>query len=182
MNSELDLPDTTFRNPTAGSVNGVEMLDELVEYCTDVPEAYYHVTVGTDSKSGEPRASFASALAVHRTVEAPDKIDRSRVGRGARFFYRRFSRPSFNSLRERIYEEAEASVALADAVEDRFLEGLLESDELVDVNFEVHVDIGEYGPTSDMINEILAYVRSNGYNVERKPDAYSASHVADQFA
>lgn len=182
MNSELDLPETTFRNPTIGSVDGVTMLDELVEYCVDVPEAYYHVTVGTDSKSGEPCATFASALAVHRTIEAPEKIDRSRVGRGGRFFYRRFTRDSFNSLRERIYAEAEASIALADAVEDRFLKGLLDSEVLVDVDFEVHVDIGEYGPTSDLINEILAYVESNGYDARRKPNAYSASHIADQHA
>ena len=45
---------------------------------------------------------------------------------------------------------------------------------------EIHVDIGQKGPTRELIAEVVGMIRGNGFNVKTKPDAFGASSVADR--
>lgn len=71
--------------------------------------------------------------------------------------------------------EALASLALATRLrEDARVQQLLTG------RMEIHVDVGENGPTRQMIAEIVGMVVAHGFTVRTKPDAYAASKVADR--
>ena len=44
----------------------------------------------------------------------------------------------------------------------------------------IHVDIGNVGPTRELINEVTAMIRGSGFTVQTKPYSYGASKVADR--
>ncbi|KKR03433.1 MAG: hypothetical protein UT31_C0021G0001, partial [Parcubacteria group bacterium GW2011_GWF2_39_13b] len=46
---------------------------------------------------------------------------------------------------------------------------------------EIHVDIGQTGPTRDMIKEIVGMVNGFGFSARTKPESYAASKVADKY-
>jgi len=47
---------------------------------------------------------------------------------------------------------------------------------------EVHIDVGQNGPTREVIKELVGLVKSSGFEARIKPDAYVASTVADKYA
>ena len=79
------------------------------------------------------------------------------------------------SMRQRIWQEALISLQLAEKLVEDFAQM-----GLVDLNLEIHVDIGPNGPTRQMINEIVGMIRANGFKVAVKPASWGASHVADR--
>ena len=105
---------------------------------------------------------FVTALVVHH------------IGKGGVYFWSRLERNHIHSLRQRIYEEAMYSLALA----QRVVEAFGQKKAVQDV--EIHVDIGQKGPTRELIAEVVGMIRGNGFNVKTKPDAFGASSVADR--
>ena len=61
---------------------------------------------------------------------------------------------------------------------------LLEKDEniLDKLNLSIHLDIGQNGPTKDLIKELEGWIKAVGYDYEIKPDSYAASFVADKYS
>lgn len=165
-----DLVDLSFNNPTRGDLDGSELIDELANYVNDAPQQSYLLTVGTDSCHVDGRASIVSVIAVQR------------VGHGGRYFWRRFYRDEFPSLRQRIYREATQSLKLASQLNEALEAGLDRLPTPFDYNLQIHVDIGRSGPTGDMMNEIVGMIRGSGYDVRTKPEAYCAAVVADRYA
>lgn len=165
-----DLAALSFNNPTRGDLDGSELIDELASYVNDAPQQSYLLTVGTDSCHVDGRASIVSVIAVQR------------VGHGGRYFWRRFYREEFPSLRRRIYQEATLSLKLASRLNDALEESLDRLPTPFDYNLQIHVDIGHSGPTGDMMNEIVGMIRGSGYDVRTKPEAYCAAVVADRYA
>ncbi len=45
----------------------------------------------------------------------------------------------------------------------------------------IHADIGKNGGTKDMIQEITKYIESNNFKTKIKPEAYTASTIADKY-
>jgi predicted RNase H-related nuclease YkuK (DUF458 family) len=170
LSVDLDLSSQTFNNPTCGKLQGERLIGELVRYVNDAPQQSYRLTVGTDSRHVEQRSSIVSVIAVRR------------VGRGGRFFWRRFYQDKFPSLRRRIYVEAAYSLKLASQLNDLLENSLDRLPTPFDYNLEVHVDIGRAGPTGDMMNEIVGMIRGSGYTVRTKPEAYCAAVLADRYA
>jgi predicted RNase H-related nuclease YkuK (DUF458 family) len=164
------LEDTTFNNPSVGTLDGTEMIDELIRYANEAPSEDYQVTIGTDSRGLPNHSSFVSVVAIHR------------VGHGGRYFWHRFEREAFGDFRKRIYLEATRSVDIARKLTKGFEDQLERVPDEFDFDFEIHVDVGRNGPTSDMIQEIVGMVRGYGYSVRTKPDAYCAAIVADRYA
>lgn len=164
------MDELTFRNPTIGELKGSELVDQLIEYVNKRPSFSYQVTIGTDSRSLHNHASFVSVIAIHR------------VGQGGRYFWNRFERDTFDNFRKRIYLEATRSIDLARSLTNSFEGELDRVPDAFDFDFEIHVDIGRNGPTSDMIQEIVGMVRGYGYSVRTKPRAYCAAVVADRYA
>ena len=153
-----------FRNPTAGVLTFDGVLDELSIFLHADPRAEYRLTIGTDSEQRSDVVEFISAIVIHRK------------GRGARYFWMQTEKPKYATLRERIWQEAILSTSLARSV----LDALAEREVWRSV-IEVHVDVGENGPTKVLIREIGGYVRALGFVLCIKPYSYAASAVADRY-
>ena len=153
-----------FNSPTYGQLSFEEVVGKIASYMEEVPDQKYRVVIGTDSQMhNKKEADFVSALIIHR------------VGSGGIYFWTRekVSRPY--ALRERIYEEATRSMALAEEFLQAFKEQVLEYD------LEIHVDVGRLGETRAMINEVVGMIRGSGFKVKIKPEAYGAATVADRY-
>jgi predicted RNase H-related nuclease YkuK (DUF458 family) len=75
-----------------------------------------------------------------------------------------------------MYEEAALSLEMAETVL-----ALLHKDGISKYDVEIHVDIGKFGETREMITEIVGMIRGSGYSVKIKPESYAASKVADRY-
>lgn len=181
-----------FRNPTKGAMAFNEVVKELIDYRDESREFKHRIVIGTDSETRENGVDFVSVVAIHR------------IGRGGRYFWLRSYDNETSELRNRIYREAILSLALAHALLEQELEnnhipiaagksimeaikelekspgnsfkkGIILSNEL-----EIHVDIGQNGPTRAMIKEIVGMIRGSGFYVKIKPEAFAAANVADK--
>ncbi|MFH0864413.1 MAG: ribonuclease H-like YkuK family protein [Candidatus Gottesmanbacteria bacterium] len=154
-----------FNSPTCGVLDLEGVRRRILEFMAGEPEQKYQLVIGSDSQGKNTgQTDFVSAIVVHR------------IGRGGIYFWQRKIENKTYVLRQRIYQEATLSLALA----DEFLEAT-RNDGISRFDVEIHVDIGEYGPTKEMINEIVGMIRGSGFKVQIKPDSYCASKVADRY-
>ena len=153
-----------FQNPTCGTLDWEQTLDEIQRFLASDAESTYSVVVGTDSEQALGITEFAIVIVVHRH------------GKGARYFWAREKKPLFATLRDRIWQEVIFSTTLAKSLAEEMIEREMEGS-----NVGVHVDIGENGPTKALIREIVGYVRGNGFVPFIKPEAYAAAAVADRL-
>ena len=141
-----------------------EVVRNIVDFMKMEPLRHYRVTIGTDSELlREKKADFVTAIVVHR------------VGNGGRYFWRRFELGKFHNLRDRIIKEVLVSLEVAEKVL-----AALKTFPLPEFDFEIHADIGKNGPTKAMIEEVVAMIRANNFQVRTKPESYAASNVADR--
>ncbi|MEK8132872.1 ribonuclease H-like YkuK family protein [Paenibacillus filicis] len=154
-----------FVSPSKGHVTLEAMVQDLHDYVRADPASAYKIVIGTDSHTTRRTTTLVTALIIHR------------IGRGARFFYRKkSSRPLFD-LRTRIYKETELSLELVDLLNRKGMDDLL-----AEWPLEIHIDIGQQGETKALIQEICGWVTSVGYETRIKPESFGASSVADRFA
>jgi len=139
-----------------------EVVGEMFRFMKQVPGRHYKIIIGTDS---EPRqeTDFVSAVIIHRERN------------GGRYWWRRQRAPSFKVLRDRIYEEAALSLKLAQE-----LLQILGDENWVDVDLEIHLDVGLKGETRVMLQEVVGMVKGSGFEVRTKPESYGATKVADR--
>jgi len=162
---------TLFQSPTYGTLTFGEVLGKVRTYidCESldgIPSRKYHyrIIVGTDSspRNGE-NTEYITALIIHR------------VGLGGIYFWQKTVTPRAVTLRSRIYKEALLSIDFAKVLVDSLVAA-----NLLDLDLEIHVDIGKVGQTRDIITEVVGMVRGNGFEVKTKPDSFGASKVADR--
>lgn len=153
-----------FQSPTLGQMSFGEAISKALLFIGK-EEGKYTFIIGTDSQTtSEGLVDFVSAIVVHH------------VGHGGVYFWSRLERNHIHSLRQRIYEEAMYSLALAQRVV-----GVLGEKKLnIAESLEIHVDVGQKGPTRELINEVVGMIRGSGFNVKTKPDSFGASSVADR--
>lgn len=156
---------SSFNSPTFGSLSLTEVRAKVLQFMEADSEAKYQLVIGTDSqpKNGT-ETDFVTALVVHRQ------------GRGGIYFWQRKVEKQTYVLRQRIYQEASLSLDLA----EEFLQ-VTRQDGISRFDVEIHVDIGKYGKTREMINEVIGMVRGSGFVVQIKPESYAASKVADRY-
>jgi len=153
----------SFNSPTYGQLEFKEVVEKIAKYMEEVPDKKYRVVIGTDSQvHNHDDVDFVSAIIVQR------------IGSGGIYFWQRERVSKPYALRERMYEEATRSMALA----EEFLQGF--KDEVLEYDLEIHVDIGRLGETRAMINEVVGMIRGSGFEVKIKPEAYGAQSVADR--
>jgi len=181
-----------FRNPTKGIMTLHGVVKELVNYRKEDADSKYKIVIGTDSQKREKGVDFVSVVAVHR------------IGKGGRYFWLRNYDKKVLELRDRMYKEATFSLALAQALLEQELknnhisitagQSIEEAIENLEKNsvkmsdkklifsneLEIHVDIGNNGPTKAMIKEITGMIRGSGFYVKIKPEAFAAANVADK--
>jgi len=157
-----------FISPSRGKRDFFQMVEDVVDFICEDERSKYSVVVGTDSGLNNGKvgmAEFVSVVTVHR------------IGKHGRYFWKKTPAINTFSRRDRILKEANFSLELAQRVVAE-LRGKLTT---VPYVFEIHVDIGENGPTREMIQEIVGMIRGNGFEARIKPEAYAANKVADRY-
>jgi predicted RNase H-related nuclease YkuK (DUF458 family) len=164
-----------FNSPSRGRLDFAEVVYSLVDYMEESPKEKYRLVVGTDSKTNGhngQKVEFVTAVVIHRQ------------GRGGRYFWRKEMIPNIHTLRQKIYEETNLSLAAAQKLLNglnKYLENFAETNrQTPKYELEIHVDIGQEGPTREMIKEIVGMVQGFGFNARTKPESYAASKVADK--
>lgn len=155
----------TFNSPTHGKMGWLAMLDSITAFMAQDKKASYRAIVGSDSDGHQNRPSvdFITAIILQR------------VGRGAVYFWKKYTECHPFALKQRMYTEAFLSLEMAQAlVKD------IEKLGIPRENLEIHVDVGAAGETRDLIAEITGMIRGNGFNVKTKPESFGASCVADK--
>lgn len=161
-----------FFNPTKGEISFEQVQEEILSYMQELPERSYEIIVGCDSPAVED-PSFPLAVVVLRNRE------------GGRFFLCRMRDPGrrFFNLHQRILQEVLYSCELALFLRDEFALRIRERHP--GLRFAVryiHADVGENGPTRDMIKEVTGMIRGNGFEPCVKPQSFAASSVADRYS
>jgi len=152
-----------FVSPTKGVLTWDEVVSDIIDYVTSDKSFSYKIIIGTDSQVRE-ETHFVTALVVHR------------VGRGARYYYRRKPYEKLKSLRQRIFIEAAMSLEVA----SKLAQSLAERGHS-ELDLEIHLDIGKNGETKELIRDIVGMIVGSGFDAKIKPDSCGASTVADKY-
>jgi len=139
-----------------------EMMRDIVAYIKGLPTSSYKIIIGSDSQV-KSDTSFVTAVIVHR------------LGKGARYYYRKKTQRKIKSLRQKIFYETALSLEVGGMVHRYFAESGFD-----DLSVEIHIDIGAYGESKDLIREVVGMVTGSGFRAKIKPEAYGASSVADK--
>ncbi|MBC7105477.1 MAG: ribonuclease H-like YkuK family protein [Firmicutes bacterium] len=150
-------------SPTKGRMSFEETMADIRSYITGLPTSQYKIIIGTDSQITRGETCFITAIIVHR------------LGKGARYYYRRHTHRKLKSLRQRIFYETALSLELGSMVSREFAES-----GAADLKVEIHIDVGHNGETRDLIREVVGMVVGSGFKARIKPEAYGASAVADK--
>lgn len=154
-----------FESPTKGKLDLDSVAQEIVAYINSQPERKYQLVIGTDSE-GNGKVEFVTAIVIYRK------------GKGGRYFWKRFSKEKILHLKQKIYQEVDSSLQVGQALLDK-LKIYWQKEDLKSA-LEIHIDVGENGPTKDLIKEVVGMVLGLGFNAKTKPEAYGASLVADR--
>lgn len=159
-----------FISPTKGQRSHKEIIKDILDYIKLEKEAKYTIVIGTDSHTtkndGAKTIDFVTAIVIHR------------AGKGGKYFWKKITKDGIATLRDKIYTETTLSLELAEIFIPE-IQALLNSNGTIS-DVEIHVDVGEFGDTREMIKEVVGMVVGNGYNVKTKPNSYGASSVADR--
>lgn len=138
------------------------VVEEMILFMQAVPDRHYRIICGTDSEDHHG-TDFVSAVIIHRERN------------GGRYWWRRVKAPSFKVMRDRIYREAVLSLEVAQE-----LLRILRKEKKIDVDLEIHLDVGLNGETRTMLQEVVGMVRGSGFEVRTKPESFGATKVADR--
>lgn len=152
-----------YISPTKGPMSFQEMFDDIIAYISEVPGATHKLIIGTDSHTRDDLC-FVTAIIVHR------------IGKGARYYYRKRRQRKIASLRQKIFYETSLSLAVAGKLAEYLARQGLDAGPL-----EIHLDVGQCGDTKDLIREVVGMVVGSGFDAKIKPNSYGASKVADKY-
>jgi len=159
--------ETLFQNARHEQMEFDEVLNRILKFIDENKNYDYRLSIGTDSMTYKD-SNFVLAIVLHR------------VGNGGIYFYKKFYEEGIRDLRTKLYTETQLSIETTDLIVGE----LLEKDEniLDKLNLSIHLDIGEKGPTKDLIKELEGWITAIGYECEIKPNSYAASFVADKYS
>lgn len=153
-----------FTSPSKGTMTLEEVVADILAYADEDRSRTYKLLVGTDSQPFPKGTCFVSAIIIHRS------------GKGARYYYCKSFESKLYSMRQRIFYEASLSLTLSDQLYARVREqGRSE------LTVEIHLDVGTYGDTKELVKEITGMIVGSGFHARIKPDACAASKVADKY-
>ncbi len=153
-----------FISPSRGERVFLEMVSDILMFVAEEVDSKYAIVVGTDSDASIGIGEFVTVVTVHR------------VGKHGRYFWTKRKNIKVFDRHDRILKEAFFSLELAQKLVDVLrakLDGRF-------YEFEIHLDIGQNGPTKQMIQEIVGMITGNGFTAKIKPEAYAATKVADR--
>lgn len=155
-----------FISPTNGKMTKTEIYDFILKKIQEnqiTKEHDYSIIVGTDSQN-----SYKTKMVLVICL-----IDK---GHGGRYFYHIDWMKKIKNINTKIYTETEKSLEIA-----RELNEFLHDND-VRAEVEIHVDIGRYGKTKELIQGILGWVTSEGFTAKIKDESWVASTIADKIS
>lgn len=129
------------------------------------------IAIGTDSQTHDFGTKIVTVISIICK------------GHGGIFFHTSEWREPITIVKQKLETETYISLETTKALLDE-----LKTDKyrvLVDnCSFSIHIDAGNapHGKTKDLIQALTGWVHAMGYHCEVKPDAYSASSVADRLS
>src|SRR3989344_1163341 len=153
-----------FFNIVGDSMSLSEVVEGVYAFVNAKPQRKYKIIVGTDS-AARSETNFVTAVTVWR------------VGNGGIHFWTRSKTTKCHDMRDRIYRETIHSITLAQELRGRLQERLGHEFFLDD---QIHIDVGENGPTKDFIETVVGMVKGYGFDALIKPNSFGASVVADR--
>src|SRR3989338_1336632 len=158
------MSNSKFFNILGAELGLEEVVQAIYDFVKSKPSRRYKIIVGTDS-AARSEVQFVTAVTIWR------------VGNGGIHFWTRSEKTRCNTLRERIYRETICSITLAQELRGRLKEKL--RDEFF-WNDQIHIDVGENGPTREFIDGVVGMVKGYGFDAVIKPNSFGASTVADR--
>src|SRR3990167_8896238 len=158
------MPNSKFFNILGAELGLDEVVQAIYDFVTLKPQRKYKIIVGTDS-AARSDVSFVTAITVWR------------IGNGGIHFWTRSEKTHCHDMRERIYKETIHSITLAQELRGRLKEKL--GDEFF-WNDQIHIDVGENGPTKDFIETVVGMVKGYVFVVLIKPYPPRATIVPDR--
>lgn len=160
-----------FQSQTHGKVKLDEIISIIKDFLEEDISSSYIMVIGSDSQEREKTGNskiinLVTAILIHRK------------GFGGKYFWKRNLVGNIHTLREKIYTETMASLNFATAFVPLLKKSL--NGKSPNYKLEIHVDVGEHGNSRDMIKEVVGMVTGNGFIAKTKPEAYTASYVADK--
>ena len=154
----------TFHSPTHGQLTQTDLVGRIRDFVVASQDHEYRLIIGTDSlPNAAGQVYLVTAIVLHR------------VGNGGIYFWQRQLTKKLVTLRDRMYAEALTSIATAQK-----LEAMPDLKPWLKQSIEIHVDVGEFGPTREMIQELVGMIVAHGYAAKTKPESFAASKVADR--
>ncbi len=141
-----------------------EVVKAIADFVKLNPQREYKIIIGSDS-SARSEVNFVTAITIWR------------VGNGGIHFWTKSEKVARMLLRDRIYRETMQSITLAQELRGRLQDVL--GDEFF-WNDQIHIDVGENGPTKELIDTVVGMVTGYGFEAVIKPYSFGASVVADR--
>ena len=162
-----------WNSETYGKLNLCDIPEKMMDFY-DRNRVYgepMELTVGTDSQNHSSGTKIVTVISMICK------------GHGGIFFYESEYRELISIIKQKLETETYISLETASALLDEL--GKSEYRVLMDnCPFSIHIDAGNapHGKTKDLIQGLTGWVHAMGYHCEVKPDAYSASSVADRLS
>jgi predicted RNase H-related nuclease YkuK (DUF458 family) len=152
----------SFHSPTRGLLNKNDVFSNI-EHTVSSATGPFEIIVGADSQMRSRGTFFAIVISLIR------------LGHGGTFFYHKFQERRYQSLQQRIFQEAFYAVGLASELREYL------KNQNIEIPIRLHFDIGRNGPTHKFIQSLLSIAETNHFRAEIKPNSFCASTIADKF-
>lgn len=153
--------------PSRGDFTFDTMIEAIKEYILSDSNYQYYVFVGTD----------AQAHPKNNAVKYVTAVVVQKVGKGGQYYYNKQYNRLTRYLKEKIWNEATINYEVIERIKDS-LDGIIDKKFIIP-----HLDLGNIGPTSDLINQITGFYIASGYdNIQTKPNSWASSGVADKHS
>lgn len=146
-----------------GEVSVEQMVEHIKNFINSNKNCDYVIAIGTDSQNTS-LTKIDIVVAIHR------------VGNGGIFFYEEKKVKKIKDRTQKIYYETALSLEIASKI------SLFLAESNIKQKIEIHVDIGKQGPTRDLIQGIMGWVKSEGYICKIKPYSWAASSIANRLS
>lgn len=157
-------------SPTYGELDLKQVVNKIADYINkNGTDNKYKFIIGTDSQIYNNNIVYVTVVAC------------CCVGSGGIYFYDKTRVNQKISLPSRLYNEATNSLNFA----TEFIQEIADHGDHLDLfinlqSLEIHVDVGNNGESRNVIQGVVGMIKGNGYNVMIKPDAFTASCIADK--
>lgn len=140
------------------TTNGVEEIQSFKDYVTNYKQhnSNIEIVVGTDSKQAGTKTMYVTTICFRHERK------------GVHVIYRKEIAEKIKDIFTRLFKEAEMSRAIVDELDGRN-----------DIAIHLDYSLSKNRKSSNACQAAMDWLKSSGYKVVSKPDAYAASAAAD---